>query len=859
MDEESRDELLASLRLAEDQGNGEYCICAIADKLDDQAVEAIREESQRTDLGERAAWFEDWYKLAEGGAFINHYLYDFLAAHRDDYAAHKIGVRDYLEERRRLHLDTSSDLLHNASKNLILLLYRFCTDLSTALSNIEANLSRCREIDASQKKWTSTPVPPVFMAMVTDNEKTRVKKEVAEKEREFYDTYNNFVRFILITRDLIQESQNKEDEMKMLNYEGCVALYTGSMLRQLGKNASGKENASPEQYDAWARGVFQQCYASCTDVLEKNEIVNNLAQSWWDEDKQKSLDLHLKGYDELMRAKSDKSIHGRQSTELEERLLDRALKIATLMSELNKYDEAYSFLVPVINDLEAQILSISAPNVVADVLERYGELYVRMVQACNALGKRDVKYNREALEYAEKKNARVFLEALGKSIRTIEDLSDHFASKGLPPDAIETIQKITSIATRHAGAGDPRELIPLIAAHKQTLQEIEYLSENPSDAEALELQALQDKLGYIEEAIWQKTPTKLWWADAVPAKFDDIVAQIPANGILIEYFVTGDAILAFVVDHEGLQDVRKIDFTFRELSEVTDVASLAIQMREHYTGMAALADQGLVFAQTAPGANLEFLYKLLIEPLAGFLVDKRMAYIVPDSKLREIPFHALYRKENEHIKYLIEDIAISYAPSSSILQLLRERRQNVDTCFAAGVPKEKGGPKDAEKEAQMVASLFNTTAHPATKETIGSEAGAYDVIHIACHATPHRASSLFNGLQLEDGQLLQQNVSKVGSSLVTLSACNTYRDDVAGTRAFAGLTGDFLKAGARSVIASLWDTPSHVTYSLMEEFYTHLTTEKNKATALQKAQMKLLEEFPHPFFWAPFFLVGPED
>ena len=70
----------------------------------------------------------------------------------------------------------------------------------------------------------------------------------------------------------------------------------------------------------------------------------------------------------------------------------------------------------------------------------------------------------------------------------------------------------------------------------------------------------------------------------------------------------------------------------------------------------------------------------------------------------------------------------------------------------------------------------------------------------------------------------------------------------------------FLNAGAKAAIASLWKVNDEKTSQLMESFYQNLSTESDltKSQALQKAQLSFLEnaEQSHPYYWAPFILIG---
>ena len=113
------------------------------------------------------------------------------------------------------------------------------------------------------------------------------------------------------------------------------------------------------------------------------------------------------------------------------------------------------------------------------------------------------------------------------------------------------------------------------------------------------------------------------------------------------------------------------------------------------------------------------------------------------------------------------------------------------------------------------------------------------------------------------GEVLQTREQVVGRSsrvpppieLLVLSACETASGD---RRAALGLAGFAVRSGARSTLASLWQVDDRSTSILMSEFYRHLTLDSKitKAEALRRAQLFVLQEKKHPFYWAPYVLVG---
>jgi len=92
--------------------------------------------------------------------------------------------------------------------------------------------------------------------------------------------------------------------------------------------------------------------------------------------------------------------------------------------------------------------------------------------------------------------------------------------------------------------------------------------------------------------------------------------------------------------------------------------------------------------------------------------------------------------------------------------------------------------------------------------------------------------------------------------LVTLSGCATGLNVVAAGDELLGLARGLFHAGARSLVLSLWEVNDVSTAKFMNLFYRELETGKSKPGALREAALRLREENPHPFYWAPFLLIG---
>jgi CHAT domain-containing protein len=138
------------------------------------------------------------------------------------------------------------------------------------------------------------------------------------------------------------------------------------------------------------------------------------------------------------------------------------------------------------------------------------------------------------------------------------------------------------------------------------------------------------------------------------------------------------------------------------------------------------------------------------------------------------------------------------------------------------------------------------------------------VVHLASHATftgdPDTSFVLTHDTKLTMNRLSELvgegRFQKEPLELLFLSACATATGD---DRAALGLSGVAIRAGARSVVGSLWNVSDQASSALVIRFYRELGKPGvSKALALQRAQQDLLARpgFEHPFYWAPFLVMN---
>ena len=104
-------------------------------------------------------------------------------------------------------------------------------------------------------------------------------------------------------------------------------------------------------------------------------------------------------------------------------------------------------------------------------------------------------------------------------------------------------------------------------------------------------------------------------------------------------------------------------------------------------------------------------------------------------------------------------------------------------------------------------------------------------------------------------QVLKERITLNPLELLVLSACQTAQGD---EQAILGLAGIAIRSGAHSTLGTLWPINDRSTAEWMVHFYQNLAAGQEKAEALRNAQLSFLQspEYAHPYYWAPFILVG---
>lgn len=395
---------------------------------------------------------------------------------------------------------------------------------------------------------------------------------------------------------------------------------------------------------------------------------------------------------------------------------------------------------------------------------------------------------------------------------------------------------------------------------------------DPAQATKLrdQLGAARQKLEGLRETLFLASPAARSRRGGQPASASDLAGTLPADTALVEYLVGQNDTVAFVVTNQGGVKVQAVPLGLRAGAVWDEV--------DAYRG--ALANPRRKYRQRGLEVSAALMQPCLARLPAGI---SRLA-IVPDGALFELPFAALPLSETE---FLCDRYELSLAVSASLLRgaLARPATDGTDGLLTFAnptfgtvvrAPALLSGAALAElpgtaTEAVGVAQAFGQGAQTylrdqATEETAKREMGGYRFVHFATHGLLDSASPLYSSVALaepaagsaEDGDLEAREILdlKLDADLVTLSACETGRGKVRPGEGLLGLAWAFTAAGARTVVVSQWKVSDETTPALMKSFYEGMRRGQGKAAALRAAERNLREQWPHPYYWAPFVVMG---
>jgi len=332
---------------------------------------------------------------------------------------------------------------------------------------------------------------------------------------------------------------------------------------------------------------------------------------------------------------------------------------------------------------------------------------------------------------------------------------------------------------------------------------------------------------------------------------DEIRATVFPTTALVEYFSVQDRILACVLSNNDLQICPvTLQSRVQKLLQLLQFQLSKFRLDPQY--VSTFQESMLQSTQ----AHLKNLYQELIAPVRNLFNAKHLVF-VPHGLLHYVPFHALHDGES----YLVDQFSVSYAPSASIYALCQQKQANTwGESLILGIP-DAQAPSIAD-EVQALQSILPDSklfmGSAATEEILRTQGPDSRIVHIATHGYFRQDNPMFSSIRLGGSYLSLYDLYhlKLPVELIVLSGCATGLNVVRPGDEVVGLVRGLLQAGAQSLVLSLWDVHDRSTKEFMIAFYTRLQQGLSKPLALQAAMIELRERCPHPYYWAPFTLIG---
>ncbi len=514
------------------------------------------------------------------------------------------------------------------------------------------------------------------------------------------------------------------------------------------------------------------------------------------------------------------------------------------------------------------------------------EVYDELIALLQSLHEKYPKkgYDRKALEIFERKQGRVFLEEIGKSG------AQRFAR--FPDEVRQKEQLLTKkIVQRQTELVQARNK----PVFKQEFTIIKALNQR--------IAILKKQQQALQTEIKEKYPA--YYALKYPQPATVAVLQ---NEVL----QPGEVILVYGIMKEktALWVISSSHFAMLTLpigeEELND--NVAYMRDVILNRLPELVDEGYPLYQ-----------KLIPKEIHKYLAEANTLYIVPTGSLYMLPFETLVTDDTDYFnpRYLIEDYAIIYLSSASLLKILRETKRRKPSkkfiAFAdpAYIPCKKTGDKQSIARARNVTEIrthvyrktMGAVCFPLLPETaneansiaaffhqndnvlLGEQASRNTVFHLnkngqisdyryilfAVHGLlPNQVTGLaqsslvLSNAQGKNGYLTMADAFtlKLNADFINLSACNTGGGKKIKGEGIIGLTRAFLYAGTSTIAVTLWSVESSSAENLSIGLFKNLKEGKKQAEAIRQIKIKMIKGkakqpyYRQPFYWAAFVMYG---
>jgi CHAT domain-containing protein len=480
-------------------------------------------------------------------------------------------------------------------------------------------------------------------------------------------------------------------------------------------------------------------------------------------------------------------------------------------------DQALAEYADAIRLIEDQRLSVQSPHLRETFLRSRAGVYDSYLRLLHAMGN-----DTAALMTLERMKARVLLEQMA-SVNLQHTLSPELAkvmqaereadrARRRQENAMLVAQVDENLAAPGTRSGPT--LAPSSTGSKQLLSR-----ENPELAQLM--------------------------AAAEPPAPAAVAKLLGPDTILVEYNIDADGrSSAFTLRQDGKPHYVALNYGLIDMR--TDVSRLRQHMNDEHWQAAAAA-----------------LYAHLLAPLESDLSGCKHVVMVPCDQLNYVPW-AVLGPDPQHL--LLDRFALDTLPSAGVLTFCRQKSHDskhglvafaLGNAAPSGMAPLPGTRAEVQTLQQIIQPSKTFTEKQFTRERLKQEMGHASYLHVATHGLYDGLEPNRSALITADGPLTVDDLfgQHIKATLVVLSACQTALGRTYSGDEVVGLQRAFMYAGTPSIMSTLWSVDDASTAKFMRYFYESLR-QHDKASALQIAQQRLRQEYPQPYFWAPFVLSG---
>ncbi len=541
---------------------------------------------------------------------------------------------------------------------------------------------------------------------------------------------------------------------------------------------------------------------------------------------------------------------------------------AEMNEMLGRHEEARQAYDRAIEELESHRHSLSRDELKTAMASDRGVQYLYFLAARAAFRRREFE---AAFAYIERSKARSLLDLLAGNTSDLSSFENEsqVLRQWRQLNAQLSLWRGLLAAERAQQPHDQERIGQISAALAQDQQALQQL----------ELDLSQENPNFYQ-AINPEAPT---------LGVAEVAARLQPGDLLIEYAFLDDDLLIWTIDQQGLVQALHFETSAETLNRHIHLLHRSCQNGGDYQAAAKL------------------LSERLLEPLSPNLRGRQKLLIIPYGAMHRLPFQVLPVDGNP----LGLTFTLSYLPSASAMQFIRDESRVVSPeALAVGNP--RGDLPRAGAEATFVAGLYRQRAlleDEATEPEVRRELPGKGLLHFATHGRLSEENPLNSALLLagkDELTLYELMGLQLEADLVVLSACETAIGETTRGDDVLGLTRGLLAAGARQALVTLWKVDDLSTSLFMGAFYQSLLKGARPSEALLQAQRYLREldkddigealknlekmapdkrsrqtvhqererhrqrgilladtptdtrgdDFSHPYFWAPFVLVG---